>query len=93
MVQNSLIYYGFSRESISSPWGIGGKDWNDSTIIEIPKGWDKHLMPIAEWQQLRGAMHGLAHGEIRVKSGDMDIFQTMEGDDTIYPDGLITNEA
>lgn len=75
------------------PGGRGGKDWNDSTIIEIPKGWDKHLMPVAEWQHPRGAMHGLAHGEIRTKSGNMDVFQTVEGDDTIYPDGLITNEA
>jgi len=89
--------HGYTTVSVGKvshhPGGRGGKDWNDNTIIEIPKGWDKHLMPVAEWQHPRGTMHGLAHGEIRVKSGDMDIFQTMEGDDTIYPDGLITNEA
>ena len=89
--------HGYTTVSVGKvshhPGGRGGKDWNDSTIIEIPKGWDKHLMPIAEWQHPRGTMHGLAHGEIRVKSGDMDIFQAMDGDDIIYPDGLITNEA
>jgi len=75
------------------PGGRGGADWNDDTIIEIPKAWDKHLMPIAEWEHPRGMMHGLAHGEIRIKSSDMDIFQTIEGDDNIYPDGAITDEA
>ena len=75
------------------PGGRGGNDWNDSTIIEIPKAWDKHLMPIAEWQHPRGMMHGLAHGEIRRKTSDMDVFQTVEGNDNIYPDGAITNEA
>jgi iduronate 2-sulfatase len=38
-------------------------------------------------------MHGLARGEIRVKAGDMDVFQSVEGPDSIYPDGLITDEA
>ena len=38
-------------------------------------------------------MHGLAHGEIRVKAGDMDVFQAEEGSDSIYPDGLIVEEA
>ncbi|MGP1992958.1 sulfatase [Zobellia laminariae] len=75
------------------PGGRGGKDWNDSTKIEIPKGWDKHLMPVAKWEHPRGAMHGLAHGEIRGESGTMDVFQSTEGDDAIFPDGLITNEA
>jgi len=75
------------------PGGRGGNDWNDSTIIEIPKAWDRHLMPIAEWQHPRGMMHGLAHGEIRIHASDMDVFQTVEGDDNIYPDGAITNEA
>ena len=75
------------------PGGRGGADWNDSTIIEMPNAWDRHLMPVAEWQHPRGAMHGLAHGEIRVKQGEMDVFQTKEGDDAIYPDGAITGEA
>lgn len=75
------------------PGGRGGKDWNDSTKIEMPKAWDRHLMPVAEWEHPRGAMHGLAHGEIRVQSGDMDVFQSEEGGDDIYPDGAITDEA
>lgn len=75
------------------PGGRGGANWNDSTIIEIPNAWDRHLMPVEEWKHPRGAMHGLAHGEIRVKSGDMDVFQAIEGDDSIYPDGAITKEA
>ena len=73
------------------PGGRGGKDWNDSTTIEIPKAWDKHLMPIAEWQHPRGMMHGLAYGEIRKNAKDMDIYQSSEGDDMIYPDGAIVN--
>ena len=89
--------HGYTTVSVGKvshhPGGRGGNDWNDSTIIEIPKAWDKHLMPVAEWEHPRGMMHGLANGEIRVKSGDMDVFQTVVGDDTIYPDGLITNEA
>lgn len=75
------------------PGGWGGFDWNDSTTIEMPNAWDKHLMPIAEWQHPRGMMHGLANGEIRIHAKDMDVFQSAEGDDTIYPDGAITNEA
>lgn len=75
------------------PGGRGGKDWNDSTLIEIPNAWDKHLMPVGDWQHPRGAMHGLAHGEIREKPSDMDVFQAMEGNDDIYPDGAITEEA
>ncbi|GAF04202.1 sulfatase-like hydrolase/transferase [Saccharicrinis fermentans] len=38
-------------------------------------------------------MHGLANGEIRNNPGDMDVFQSVEGGDNIYPDGAITNEA
>jgi len=38
-------------------------------------------------------MHGLANGEIRVKAGEMDVFQSLQGDDTIYPDGISTDAA
>jgi iduronate 2-sulfatase len=38
-------------------------------------------------------MHGLANGEIRVTAGKMDVFQSAEGDDSIYPDGLIVEEG
>lgn len=89
--------HGYTTVSVGKvshhPGGMGGADWNDSSIIEIPKAWDKHLMPVAEWEHPRGMMHGLAHGEIRVKASDMDVYQTVEGDDTIYPDGAITSEA
>lgn len=75
------------------PGGRGGKNWNDDNVIEMPNAWDKHIMPVAEWQHPRGAMHGLANGEIRKNAGDMDLFQTTEGPDTIYPDGHTTKEA
>ena len=89
--------HGYTTVSVGKvshhPGGRGGNDWNDSTIIEIPKAWDKHLMPVAEWKHPRGMMHGLAHGEIRMNASDMDVFQAVVGDDNIYPDGAITNEA
>ncbi|NKI27992.1 sulfatase [Arenibacter sp. 6A1] len=75
------------------PGGRGGANWNDSTIIEMPAAWDKQLMPVAQWEHPRGAMHGLAHGEIRKNAKDMAVFQAVEGNDAIYPDGAITNEA
>ena len=75
------------------PGGLGGNDWNDPNVIEMPNAWDKSLMPVAEWQHPRGAMHGLAHGEIRGERGTMDVFQSTEGSDSIYPDGHITNQA
>lgn len=75
------------------PGGRGGEDWNDSAIIEIPEAWDRHIMPVAEWEHPRGMMHGLAFGEIRKNASRMDVFQTVEGDDNIYPDGAITNEG
>ena len=75
------------------PGGRGGNNWDDNSLIEIPGGWDRHLMPCGEWQTPKGAMHGLAHGEIRIKAADMDVFQSVEGDDKIYPDGLIVEEG
>ena len=70
--------YGYTTVSVGKvshhPGGRGGKNWNDSTKVEMPNAWDKHLMPVAEWEHPRGMMHGLANGEIRVKSGDMDCF-------------------
>jgi iduronate 2-sulfatase len=75
------------------PGGRGGPDWNDDSQPEMPLSWDRHLLPAGPWQHPRGAMHGLANGEIRVKAGEMDLFQSTPGPDTIYPDGLITNEA
>lgn len=76
------------------PGGLGGKNWNDPNEIEMPNAWDKNLMPVAEWQHPRGAMHGLANGEIRGgKPKTMDVFQSTKGEDTIYPDGHIANKA
>ncbi|MGC6429871.1 MAG: sulfatase [Jejuia sp.] len=76
------------------PGGLGGQDWNDPNIVELPNAWDKSLMPVAEWQHPKGSMHGLANGEIRSKvKSTMDVFQSVEGEDTIYPDGHITSEA
>ncbi|WP_223826567.1 sulfatase [Flagellimonas sp. S3867] len=75
------------------PGGRGGPDWNDSSIVEMPKAWDRHVMPIAEWKHPRGAMHGLAKGEMRKVVGEMNVFQSEAGEDGIYPDGAVTNET
>ena len=75
------------------PGGRGGKDWNDSTLIEMPNAWDRSLMPVGPWLHPRGAMHGLANGEIRKNTGDMDVYQSAGGSDVSYPDDLITAEA
>ena len=87
--------HGYTTVSVGKvshhPGGRGGANWNDSTIIEMPNAWDKYLMPVAEWQHPRGTMHGLAYGEIRENASDMDVFQSTKGDDTIYPDGAITD--
>lgn len=75
------------------PGGLGGPDWNDPEIPEMPGAWQRSLMPVGPWQHPRGAMHGLANGEIRVRSSEMDVMQSAEGPDTTYPDGLIAAEA
>jgi iduronate 2-sulfatase len=75
------------------PGGRGGKDWNDDTKLEMPYSWDRHLLPAGPWQHPRGWMHGLANGEIRVNAGEMDVFQAVEGPDSIYPDGVSIDEA
>ncbi|MEM9017716.1 MAG: sulfatase [Verrucomicrobiota bacterium] len=75
------------------PGGLGGRDWNDASTVEMPNSWVRNLMPVGKWQHPRGAMHGLANGEIRIDAGDMDVFQLEEGYDDLYPDGLITDMA
>ena len=75
------------------PGGLGGSDWNDADQLEMPDSWDRHLLPAGPWQHPRGWMHGLANGEIRVKAEDMDVFQSIEGPDTIYPDGISVDES
>ncbi len=75
------------------PGGLYGRHWNDPQSVEIPGAWDRQLMPTGPWRHPEGAMHGLAHGEIRTEAGKMDVFQSVAGADTIYPDGLVVEEA
>ena len=89
--------HGYTTVSVGKvshhPGGRGGKDWDDDTQPEMPDSWDRHLLPAGAWQHPRGWMHGLANGEIRVNAGDMDVFQAVEGPDSIYPDGVSIDEA
>jgi iduronate 2-sulfatase len=77
------------------PGGWGGEDWDDADVLEMPNTWDEQIMPVGQWKTPRGAMHSLAHGETRFNrsSGEkkMDAFQSVEGEDTIYHDGLIAD--
>ncbi len=89
--------HGYATVSVGKvshhPGGRGGPNWDDASQPEMPDSWDRHLMPAGPWQHPRGAMHGLARGEIRGDAGKMDVFQSAPGPDTIYPDGLTTEEA
>ncbi len=89
--------HGYTTVSIGKvshhPGGRGGPNWDDPAEIEMPDAWDRHLHPSGPWQHPRGAMHGLAHGEIRTDASKMDLFQSSEGDDSIYPDGWTTDES
>lgn len=75
------------------PGGLSGANWNDPTQPEMPDSWDRHLLPAAQWQHPQGWMHGLAHGEIRRDASQMDLFQSVEGPDSIYPDGPSMDET
>jgi iduronate 2-sulfatase len=75
------------------PGGRGGSDWDDDSKLELPNSWDRHLLPAGKWQHPRGWMHGLANGEIRKNAKDMDLFQALEGNDEIYPDGIAVDET
>lgn len=89
--------HGYTTVSVGKvshhPGGRGGRNWDQDSTPEMPLSWDRHLLPAGPWQHPRGAMHGLANGEIRGNAKEMDVFQAVEGPDSIYPDGLITNEA
>ncbi len=89
--------HGYTTVSVGKvshhPGGRGGSDWDDPAQPEMPDSWNRHLMPSGAWLHPRGIMHGLAHGEIRGNAKVMDVFQSARGDDSIYPDGLITEEA
>jgi iduronate 2-sulfatase len=82
---------GYSTVSVGKvshhPGGLGGPDWNDPAQVEMPESWDTRLLKAGPWQHPRGWMHGLAHGEIRKNASEMDVFQSVEGEDSIYPDG------
>lgn len=90
--------HGYTTVSVGKvshhPGGRGGSDWDDEAIPEMPDSWDRHLQPTGAWKHPRGIMHGLANGEIRTNNAkEMDVCQSVEGDDSIYPDGLTTNIA
>ena len=89
--------HGYTTVSVGKvshhPGGRGGADWDDPEELEMPLSWDRHRLPSGPWQHPRGAMHGLANGEIRGKASEMDVIQASEGPDSIYPDGLITADA
>ena len=75
------------------PGGRCGKGWADDTIPEMPNAWDRHLMPVGEWETPVAAMHGYAHGKKRMKGKGNYLFESVAGPDTIYPDGLIAEEG
>lgn len=89
--------HGYTTVSVGKvshhPGGRGGSDWDDNDILEMPNSWDRHLLPAGAWEHPRGSMHGLANGEIRKNAKEMDVFQSVEGGDEIYPDGLIVDES
>lgn len=76
------------------PGGRYGEGWADETKPELPGAWDRHGMPVGNWGNPQGTMHGYAHGKTRVKgSGENFLFEAVEGPDAIYPDGLIAQEG
>lgn len=95
--------HGYTTVSVGKvshhPGGFGGERWDDASVLEMPNSWDRHLLPAGAWQDPRGWMHGLANGEIRIDaktSGggvEMDVFQALDGPDSIYPDGISIDEA
>ena len=89
--------HGYTTVSVGKvshhPGGRGGKNWDDDSILEMPQSWDRHRLPSGPWQHPRGAMHGLANGEIRANAKEMDVLQSIEGADETDPDGLITATA
>jgi len=71
---------------------------NGYTTVSIGKvshpAWDRSPLPAGIWKTPRGVMHGLANGQVRSsKPNTMPIFESAEGEDSIYPDGMITEQA
>ena len=90
--------HGYTTVSVGKvshhPGGRGGKDWDDNARPEMPLSWDRHLMPTGAWQHPRrlDARPG-SWRDPQKHPGDMDVFQSVEGPDSIYPDGLTSEEA
>ena len=74
--QNGYITVSVGKVS-HHPGGMGGKDWDDESTLEMPDSWDQHLLRVGPWKHPRGWMHGLANGEIRIDAADMDVFQAL----------------
>ncbi|XMO85350.1 sulfatase [Algibacter sp. AS12] len=74
------------------PGGRGGDNWDNDSIIEMPGAWNKHIMPVGSWKTPRGAMHGLAYGQVRTPD-HRDVMESVDDLDTSYPDGLIAKEG
>ncbi len=90
--------HGYTTVSVGKvshhPGGLGGMDWNDEQVIEMPNAWHRNLMPVGPWQHPRGAMHGLANGSIRSKEkGTMDVYEAAPDTSDTYPDDLIIEQA
>ena len=95
--------HGYTTVSVGKvshhPGGRGGTRWDDDDQPEMPNSWDRHLLPAGPWQDPRGWMHGLAHGEIRNDQRgpkgtiEMDVFQSVDGPDSVYPDGVSIDAA
>lgn len=89
--------HGYTAVSVGKvshhPGGRGGDQWDNDSIPEMPGAWNRHLMPVGEWDHPQGAMHGLAHGNIRKNASDHEVLEAVEGPDDIYPDGLIAAEG
>jgi len=75
------------------PGGKGGKNWDDANELEMPNSWDKHFVPLGEWPHPRGVMHSLSNGQYRIDRKNYPVYESHDGSDTSYNDGLIANAA
>lgn len=90
--------HGYTTVSVGKvshyPGGRYGNGWADDAMQEVPDGWDRNLMPVGEWDNPQGAMHGYANGKKRIKKSEEDyVYESVAGPDTLYPDGLIALEG
>jgi iduronate 2-sulfatase len=75
------------------PGGRSGTHWQDPKKIEMPGAWDAQPLPCGPWRHPEGLMHGLANGAIRSENPKFPCNEAVDGPDTTYPDGLITEAA